>query len=141
MPIIDRRSLRLLALFGSLLVLLLGLASCQRASRQSEVDQAPDVRVILAVEPDPPAVGKARITVALADAAGQPIEGATVQLRGDMTHAGMQPVLTDAGSGADGVYPADFEWTMSGDWVVTVTAALPDGRTALRRFDLTVTGK
>ncbi len=58
-----------------------------------------------------------------------------------MTHAGMQPVLADAGSGADGVYPADFEWTMSGDWVVTVTAALPDGRTALRRFDLTVTGK
>ena len=135
------KSLRILALSISLFVLLLGLAGCQRASRQSEVDQAPDVRVILIVEPDPPAVGTARITITLADAAGQPIEGATVQLRGDMTHAGMQPVLTDAGSGADGVYPADFEWTMSGDWVVTVTAALPDGRTALRRFDLTVTGK
>lgn len=135
------KSLRVLALSISLLALLLGLAGCQRASRQSEADQAPDVRVTLAVEPDPPAAGTARFTITLADAAGQPIEGATVKLRGDMTHAGMQPVLADAGSGAAGAYPVDFEWTMSGDWVVTVTAALPDGRTALRRFDMTVTGK
>jgi hypothetical protein len=27
---------------------------------------------------------------------------------------------------------------MSGDWFVTVTASLPDGRTLVRRFDLTV---
>ena len=135
------KSLRILALSISLFVLLLGLASCQRASRQSEADQAPDVRVTLAVEPDPPAVGKARITITLTDAAGQPIEGATVKLRGDMTHAGMQPVLAAAGSGAEGVYPADFEWTMSGDWVVTVTAALSDGRTAMRGFDLTVSNE
>ena len=55
-----------------------------------------------------------------------------------MSHAGMQPVLAEASGGADGVYQAQWVWTMSGDWFVTVTAVLPDGRTLVRRFDLAV---
>ena len=113
------------------------LAGCQRASKQGQTDQAPDVSIALSVEPSPPAVGKAQVVVELADATGKPIEGATVDVRGDMSHAGMQPVMA-AATGAGGSYSADFEWTMAGDWVVTVTAALPDGRTATRQFDLTV---
>ena len=77
------------------------------------------------------------MVIQLADIAGKPIEGATVDVRGDMSHAGMQPVMAVA-TGAGGNYSADFEWTMAGDWIVTVTAALPDGRTATRQFDLTV---
>ena len=114
------------------------LAGCQRASKQGQTDQAPDVSVALSVDPSSPAVGKAQVVVQLADTAGKPIEGATVDVRGDMSHAGMQPVMATATAGAAGSYPADFEWTMAGDWIVTVTAALPDGRTATRQFDLTV---
>ena len=56
-----------------------------------------------------------------------------------MTHAGMQPVLADATEEAPGSYRADFAWTMSGDWIVTVTATLPDGAVAEQQFDLSVT--
>lgn len=126
-------------------VLLLGLiiassvlTGCQRASRQNQTDQAPDVSVTLNVEPNPPTVGKARLVVQLADAAGKSIEGAKVNVRGDMSHAGMQPVMTTAAAGAVGSYLADFEWTMAGDWIVTVSAALPDGRTSTRQFNFTV---
>ena len=78
------------------------------------------------------------MSVRLSDASGAPVEGASVSLKGDMSHAGMTPVLADAAETAGGVYQAQWVWTMSGDWFVTVTVALPDGRTLVRRFDLTV---
>lgn len=114
------------------------LAGCQRASLQAVADQAPDVRVTLDVAPNPPAVGTARLIIHLADAANQPIDSATVSVRGDMSHAGMKPVIATAAGDTGGNYSTGFEWTMAGDWIVTVTAVLPDGRTAMRRFDLSV---
>lgn len=111
---------------------------CQRASRQAQADQAPDVAMTFSVTPTPPMVGWSTVVVALADAAGQPIANATVSLKGDMSHAGMQPVLAEAEAVAPGAYQAQFGWTMAGDWFVTVTANLPDGRTAVRRFDMRV---
>jgi nitrogen fixation protein FixH len=133
---VTRRLTPILLALG--LVALLGLAGCQRASRQAPADQAPDVRISLAVEPAPPTVGAARVVVQLADASGKPIDGAAVNVRGDMSHAGMQPVLATAAEQSGGAYAADFEWTMAGDWIVAVTAVLPDGRTATRQFDLAV---
>lgn len=115
------------------------LAACQRGAAQPEAaDQAPDVAVAFAVSPDPPAVGWSTVVVTLTDAQGRPIEGARVALRGDMNHPGMQPVLAEAAGAADGQYTAQFGWTMAGDWFVVVTAELPDGRRAVRRFDLRV---
>ena len=117
---------------------LVALTGCQRASQQSPADQAPEISAILAVDPEPALVGPATLSVQLSDASGAPVEGATVSLKGDMSHAGMQPVLAGATETAGGVYEAPWVWTMSGDWFVTVTAMLSDGRTLLRRFDLTV---
>jgi hypothetical protein len=37
-----------------------------------------------------------------------------------------------------GEYRAAFEWTMAGDWIVTVTATLPDGHVATRQFPITI---
>lgn len=80
-------------------------------------------------------VGAAQVDVQLADANGQPVSGAMVQLRGDMTHAGMQPVLTTMDDLGNGQYRADdFEFTMAGDWVLTVQAEMPDGSSAERMF-------
>lgn len=120
-----------------LLVAVLGLSlllsGCQRASQQA--DQAPEVQVTLAVQPDPPQTGPARLVITLADAAGRPIEDATLRIKGDMSHAGMMPVRAEVNDGGPGgVYEADFEWTMGGDWIVTVTVMLADGRITSREF-------
>ncbi len=120
-----------------LLVFVAASAGCQRASQQAAADQAPEIAAALAIEPDPAVVGPANLAVTLTDASGAPVEGASVSLKGDMSHAGMAPVLAEA-SGAGGVYQAQWMWTMAGDWFITITATLPDGRTLMRRFDLTV---
>lgn len=123
-----------------LIAILVGLSSsgCQRSSQ--EADQAPEVRMELAVEPSPPEVGPVRLTITLADNAGRPIEGASLSITGDMAHAGMAPVQAQASVGTGGIYEADLQWTMGGDWIVTILATLPDGRTTSRHFDLTVAG-
>ncbi|MCS6845949.1 MAG: FixH family protein [Caldilineales bacterium] len=121
------------------MLVLSSATACQRGSAQPEAaDQAPDVAMTFAVSPDPPAVGWSTAVVTLADAHGQPIEAARVRLRGDMNHPGMQPVLAEAADAGGGQYAAQLGWTMAGDWFVIVTAELPDGRQAVRRFDLRV---
>jgi hypothetical protein len=123
-----------------LLVLLLvwAPAACQRSSQQS--DQAPEIDVSLETLPSPPAVGPAQLLVTVTEDTGQPVDGATVELQGDMAHAGMVPVQATASGQGAGLYSAEFQWTMGGDWFVTVTVTLPDGRTTSRRFDVTVGG-
>jgi protein SCO1/2 len=99
------------------------------------------VKMNLTLRPDPPAVGDATLTVSLSDAAGRPISGAQVQVRGDMAHGAMEPVLGAAsGSDSGGQYQVPFRWTMGGDWVLHVQAALADGHQAWQDFPVTVPG-
>lgn len=123
-----------------LVVVLLSLAlvGCSRISQQGA--QATGVNIDLVVYPDPPWVGPCHLAVNLTDAEGAPIENAHLQIKGDMTHAGMKPVLAQVGDGTGGRYETPFKWTMGGDWIVTVTASLPDGRTAQQQFTFTVQG-
>jgi hypothetical protein len=125
-------------LLAVLIILLIATAGCQRASQQTAADQAPEIVATLAVAPDPAIVGPATLEIQLADDSGAPLPGARIALKGDMSHAGMQPLLADAAETAAGVYQAQWTWSMAGDWFVTATATLPDGRTLVRRFDLTV---
>ncbi|MBP8948559.1 MAG: FixH family protein, partial [Candidatus Promineofilum sp.] len=119
-----------------LLLLLLLLPACRQAA---PVDQAPEVRVLLTPGPDSLFVGPISFDLTLWNADGQPIDGANpVSLRGDMSHAGMEPVLATAAGAGDGLYTADFEWTMAGDWTVTIEATLPDGRLKIVTFPFTV---
>jgi len=120
-----------------LLILLIPLAAC---ARQSQQPAAGDVEMTLAVRPDPPAVGDATLEITLTDGEGNPIEDARLNVKGDMSHAGMEPVLAEVEGGAGGVYQVPFRWTMGGDWFVTVDAVLADGTTISRRFDLAVAG-
>lgn len=106
--------------------------------RQPQVDQAPEISVRLATSPDPPLVGAGRLTLVLNDPAGSAVEHARVQVRGDMTHPGMAPVLSEAAEAGQGRYPMDFEWTMAGDWILTVQGDLPDGRRLLRTIPIRV---
>ncbi len=124
------------------LVLLLAaavLAGCGRVQAGRPAQNA-GLSITLAIEPTPATVGAGHLTVSVVDQAGRPVSGAQVTAEGDMTHAGMSPVFSTATAGANGQYTAPFEWTMSGDWVVTVNVTLPDGRKASRQFPVAVGG-
>ena len=71
---------------------------------------------------------------------GMPIDDAYLSVKGDMEHDGMMPVLTSAKAGLDGEYVIPFEWTMGGDWIVTVDATLADGMQVTQDFNLVVDG-
>lgn len=84
------------------------------------------------------------LQVQLHNAAHAPLTDATVALEGNMTHAGMAPVLTepvkDGDDGAsDGVYRVPFHFSMLGDWIVTVTVDLADGTQSTQDINVTVT--
>ena len=110
-----------------MLVLALAAAGCHRPAAD-----VPGARVDVQVEPQPSRVGPAAVTVALGGPGGAPLTGASVRLEGNMSHAGMVPVFADATEVAPGRYRGPFEFTMSGDWLITVAARLPDGRTLER---------
>ncbi|MCB0071681.1 MAG: FixH family protein [Caldilineaceae bacterium] len=98
-----------------------------------------DVRVTL--EPAP--AGEAYLIAVVADVDGNPITDATVALEGNMNHAGMVPVLSepvrdDADGTADGRYRVPFEFTMLGDWIMSVTVTKADGSEAKTDIDLNV---
>jgi len=101
-------------------------------------DTAQDVTITVNITETPQKVGQFALMVTLLDAAQNPINGAKIDVTGDMTHAGMVPVKGTAEGGASGLYAVPFQWTMSGDWIVTVRATLPDGRIATRRFEVRV---
>ncbi|MCO6453652.1 MAG: FixH family protein [Caldilineales bacterium] len=122
----------------TLAVTLTATAGCGRASNQPET--RPDIRVSLTVEPDPPVVGPAILHVRVVDQADKPLTGASISAKADMSHAGMQPVLGESTEAGDGDYTIPIEWTMGGDWFVTLDITLADGSSLSRRFDLSVGG-
>ncbi len=118
-------------------VALLVAAGCAQVA--AEVQPASDVAIDLTVEPSPPAAGEATLIVTVTDAAGRPVDGATVHVHGNMDHAGMEPVDSETTTSEAGVYRVPFNWTMGGGWILDVTVSLPDNRgTATQRFELFV---
>ena len=123
-------------LFLSLLSLV--LVAC--GGRQSQQTDSGGVNIDLEITNL--AVGESTLMITLTSAGGEQINDASLSVRGDMTHAGMTPVVREIDGGENGVYIVPFEWTMAGDWIVTVDAKLPDGQTVTRRFeDLKIAGE
>lgn len=116
-----------------LFLLILMLAAC----RQQTPASTADLDITLSITPDN-IVGEAFAIVTVRDRSGQPVENARVQLRGDMTHAGMVPVIVETSDSVDGRYELDFNWTMGGDWFVDVTVTLPDGTFDRERFNFRI---
>lgn len=122
----------------AMLVCALSLSAC-RQSAQPTPTPDPDIQLEWLNANRPLRVGSDVLVFTLRNARAEPIQGAVIEVRGDMTHAGMIPVDGKAEGGTeDGRYVVPFEWTMGGDWIVTVRATLPDGRTTLRRYDVQV---
>jgi hypothetical protein len=123
-------------LFSVGMLLLVG-SGCARESRQESPES---VQINLTTVPYPPILGKSRLVIQITDNEGIAVNDAELDIKGDMTHAGMVPILAQTvGGGEDGFYNVPIEWEMGGDWVVSVRATLPDGTTARRQFELRVT--
>lgn len=112
-----------------LLSLTMVLAACRGPAPSASAASSDAEATSIAVElPDDPAVGPADVVVRLS-VGGEPVRDAEVEVTGDMTHAGMVPVIAAAHESEPGVYRTDdFAFDMAGDWVLTVEATLPDGR-------------
>ncbi len=134
-----RPSRILRAISCSLIMGTIFLPACARESRQQEI--SPDITIVLTVDPSPVTIGEATLFFELKNAQAQPIEGASLRAKGDMSHAGLMPVLGDSEEIGDGNYSIPFKWTMGGDWILTVTGKLPDGQSFGRTFELTISSE
>lgn len=114
-----------------LLFVLMFVSGCGSASRNTL-----DAKVDLTLDPSPPVVGTANVSLRLAATDGRPIEGAKVRLEGNMNHAGMKPTFSDLEEVAPGNYDGTLELTMGGDWFLLVTATTPDGKRLERKIDV-----
>lgn len=103
---------------------------------QPAAPQVARATVELQIEPDPPRVGDAAVALLLTDPAGQPLEGGTLKVEGNMNHAGMKPVFADLTETEPGRYEGTLDLTMAGDWFLLVTGKLSDGRQVNEKVDL-----
>ena len=110
------------------------LVLAQACRHQSE--PVPDLTFTHEISPQPPRVGPTTITLRLADASGKPVTGADVEMEGNMSHAGMTPVLAHANEIEPGRYSSTIELSMAGDWYFVVHMTLPDGRKLERQFEI-----
>lgn len=118
-----------------LILCLVLVAACrQESTPAAEADLTIDLRVL----PTDARVGEAEFLINISDADGRAVSPERVDVRGDMDHAGMQPVLRDDVQGSNGRYRLSFEWTMAGDWTVTVKLSFDDDSVLEETFDVSV---
>ncbi len=115
---------------------ILGVA-CDRFSREPGPPPVNDVTVEWKMTPTSASVGVLTLAeVTLRDAAHRPVRGAALQFEGHMSHPGMAPVIVPATERGEGIYVAQLQFSMNGEWIVLVTGNLPDGRRLSRQVAL-----
>lgn len=120
-----------------LTLLMLVLVACN--AEQTNTTIANDVSIEIAVEPDPPTMGESVLVVTVMDKEGNPIEGATVAVHGDMDHEGMTPSDGEISIGSEGIYRVPFVWSMGGGWILDVSVTLPNNvGVATKQFEVFV---
>jgi len=121
----------LLLLVAAALFLTFVLASCSKPTESSSL-----VTIEHEITPQPVRVGLATFNLRVADVNGQPVNGASITLEGNMTHAGMSPVFAQAKETEPGRYQATLDLTMAGDWTILTHITLAGGRTLERQLDV-----
>ena len=125
------RDLKRLAAARVIAVLAAGLTTAGCVERAKSA-----VSLSWTLTPAAPVVGPGTLTVTLRDPAGSAVSGARVRLEGHMSHPNMAPIIADASERTTGIYVAPFNFSMPGDWVLLVSAALPDGERVEERIDV-----
>ncbi|MGH2543521.1 MAG: FixH family protein, partial [Ardenticatenaceae bacterium] len=115
-------------------LLLLSLAGCGRIQNERfvavDAAQAP-VRITIDFPQELRLDDRTEIEIRIENGAA-PMSGAQVRVEGNMSHAGMEPLVASATEVAPGTYVAILDWTMAGEWSVTARASLPGGGIAER---------
>lgn len=111
-------------------ILLLLFAGVIVSGCQPGQDTQSDINLDWMITPSPAQVGIASIQIVLKDSLDQPIEGAEIELEGNMSHPGMQPAFAQAVEISPGKYSADFEFTMAGDWFINFTSWVGEKKVA-----------
>jgi hypothetical protein len=125
-------TVRTLALVG--LVTLL-VAGCRPPAERVDPNRSIEVTLLTT----PARVGPAAVEVRL-HTAGTPVTGASVRVVGDMTHAGMVPVVANAVDLGGGIYRTEgFAFDMAGDWVITAEVRYADAVTRQGSLAVSVT--
>ena len=106
-------------------------SACRKAS-----DLSSQVTIQLEGHQQSLRVGQQTMSFTLKDALGKSVTGARVSLEANMSHAGMAPVFADATEVGPGSYRGVVEFSMAGDWIITVHARLASGQTIERQFDI-----
>ncbi len=116
----DKKSVAL----GILLAVALG--ACSKA--KNETVQAGELQVQVGISPDPPTTGDNHLLVAIRDAQGSPVDGASIDFVYDMPAMGSMPRMTGGGevqSKGGGKYDVTYPLSMLGDWTLTVHIQAP----------------
>jgi len=126
------------------MLLTISLVACKPPSDKSQVSssgtaQANGLKARVEFDKDAK-LGPAVISVYVLDN-NKAVAGASVEVTGDMTHAGMVPVISEAVESETGLYKTkDFEFTMAGDWILTTVIKTKDGKKLTTEDRLTVKG-
>jgi hypothetical protein len=110
---------------------LLLISGCSRSA--NSLDR---ITVETGVTPSPAHVGPVTVDFKIKDGSGKSITGARAKLEANMTHPGMAPVFADAIEIAPGQYRCPLEFSMAGDWVITIRITLQDGQKLERPFEV-----
>lgn len=86
-----------------------------------------------------PVVGNNDILLQLVDANDNPVNQASIRVRGEM-ESDMPAVSSGTKTSEGGIYTIPFAWTMGGEWIVNVEATLPNGDRITEQFNIFVEG-
>jgi hypothetical protein len=96
-----------------------------------------DYDVVVAIDKNPPSVGKNNLTIDIKDPAGKAVTDAKVKVEYSMPAMPGMPAMnykTDAGL-KDGKYTAVMDLSMAGSWNITVKITR-DGKTSKLKFSI-----
>jgi hypothetical protein len=127
MSVASARKLLVLFIFSAMLL----SVTCRKVS-----EPANQVSIQLEGNQQTFRIGRETIAFTLKDALGKPSTGARVSLEANMSHAGMAPVFADATEVGPGSYRGVVEFSMAGDWIITIHARLADGQKVERQFEV-----
>jgi membrane fusion protein, copper/silver efflux system len=111
--------------------LVLGLLLVAAACSQPPAGQstsAGDLKVGLALAPDPPTTGDNRLLVTLREASGKPVDGARLAFQYDMPAMGSMAEMKGGGttqSLGNGRYSISYPLQTNGDWTLTLGIEAP----------------
>jgi hypothetical protein len=112
--------MRKLVFVGLLVVISVLLAACSGSATPSAEGSAKPVTIKVESNPAPAVVGDAELVFTITDASGNAVEGARVDVSADhtdMSGMGMSGAATDQGSGR---YSINANFSMTGNWKLTV---------------------